>query len=48
MWFGFQLDCLLRNELQGLMLRHRPTSDMMMGSKICPFASYVAMHYNNA
>lgn len=48
MCFGPQIDCLLRDALQGLTLRNRPTSDIMMGSKVCPFASYIAMQYNNA
>ncbi|KAF6840951.1 fungal specific transcription factor domain-containing protein [Colletotrichum plurivorum] len=26
----------------------RPTSDILIGSKICPFASFISMHYNNA
>ncbi|TDZ17041.1 putative transcriptional regulatory protein [Colletotrichum orbiculare MAFF 240422] len=26
----------------------RPTSDIMIGSRICPFASYISMHYNCA
>ncbi|EFQ30152.1 fungal specific transcription factor domain-containing protein [Colletotrichum graminicola] len=26
----------------------RPISDMLIGSKVCPFASFVSMHYNNA
>lgn len=45
---GPQTNCLLRDGLQGPTLRHRPTSDIMMGSKVCPFASYIAMQYNNA
>ncbi|KAF6812648.1 fungal specific transcription factor domain-containing protein [Colletotrichum musicola] len=26
----------------------RPTSDILIGSKICPFASFISVHYNNA
>ncbi|KAF9876411.1 hypothetical protein CkaCkLH20_06354 [Colletotrichum karsti] len=26
----------------------RPTSDILIGSRICPFASFISMHYNNA
>ncbi|KAK1584961.1 fungal-specific transcription factor domain-containing protein [Colletotrichum navitas] len=26
----------------------RPISDMLIGSKACPFASFISMHYNNA
>ncbi|KAK1992841.1 hypothetical protein LX36DRAFT_715051 [Colletotrichum falcatum] len=26
----------------------RPASDILIGSKICPFASFISMHYNNA
>ncbi|WQF83650.1 hypothetical protein CDEST_08664 [Colletotrichum destructivum] len=26
----------------------RPISDILIGSKICPFASFISMHYNNA